>query len=392
MPKRMICLLLALALFASMHAFAAGQADTFDMDFVNYVRSNNSGENYIVSPLSYRAALLLALEGAGGETEAQLLRALNFEAKADAEAWYACVRGSVDEFADLREGYMYYDKTASEYAYRVLSSAWNNKDISGDFLDGYKRRATEKYGAEIRSEKALDITDAVNGWCDEATNGLIPKIAEDLSENACVLVNAVYLKSAWEDAFEKYRTSPNEFTCLDGSIVTKDMMKANDRYRYYEDGDSKLVVVHLRGGLDFVAVLGDDSDWMNEYALAAYDDVDLWLPKLDTQSEFGKEVLLGYLAERGAVNAFSPEKADFSGMSGDIWYIQNMLQKARIKTDEGGLEAAAVTMIAYALGAAPGTVTEPHYKVFHADRPFTYYITTALTETPLVVFAGQEVK
>ena len=264
--------------------------------------------------------------------------------------------------------------------------------MTGDFRAEYVRAAQEKYGAEIRCEKALEITDAVNNWCSEATDGLIPAIAADLSESACVLVNAVYLKSAWADAFEECFTCKEEFTCADGSTAYKDMMKAKDKYRYYEDEYSKLVVVSLCGGLEFVAVLGDDSDLMEKYAAARYDDVDLWLPKLDMESEFGEETLLGYLAERGAKDAFSPTKADFSGMSETAWYIQSMLQKARIKTDEDGLEAAAVTAIAYALGAASTDYIEPQYKEFHADRPFTYYITAGSANAPLVVFAGQEVK
>ena len=383
MPRRILCFGLALILLFSAQAFSAAYAELFDADFVNYVRANNPDENFVVSPLSYRAALLLALEGAGGETERQLLRALGFETKADAEAWYGAVRDSIDRFDAVKD---------AEFKYRVLNSAWNNSDMTGDFRAEYVRAAQEKYGAEIRSERAAEITDAVNNWCKEATDGLIPAIAADLSESASVLVNAVYLKSAWADAFEEYLTCREEFTCADGSTAYKDMMKAKDRYRYYEDEDSKLVVVSLRGGLDFVAVLGDDSDWMEQYALARYDDVDLWLPKLDTESEFGEETLLGYLAERGAKDAFSPVKADFSGMSETAWYIQSMLQKARIKTDEGGLEAAAVTAIVYALGAAPGEFIEPQYKEFHADRPFTYYITAGSAYVPLVVFAGQEVK
>ncbi len=383
MPRRILCFALALILMFSAYAFTAAYADTFDTDFVNYVREHNADENFIVSPLSYRAALLLALEGAGGETESQLLRALGFETKADAEAWYGAVRESVDRFNAVKD---------AGFQYRVLNSAWNNSDMTGDFRAEYVRAAQEKYGAEIRSERAAEITDAVNNWCKEATDGLIPAIAADLSNIACVLVNAVYLKSAWMDAFEEYFTGREPFTCADGSIAYKDMMKAKGGYRYYEDEDSKLVSVPLWGGLYFVAVLGDDSDWMEQYAAARYDDVDLWLPKLDTESDFGEETLLGYLAERGAADAFSPTKADFSGMSETAWYIQSMLQKARIKTDEDGLEAAAVTAIADTLGAASTDYIEPQYKEFHADRPFTYYITAGSANAPLVVFAGQEVK
>ena len=35
---------------------------------------------------------------------------------------------------------------------------------------------------------------------------------------------------------------------------------------------------------------------------------------------------------------------------------------------------------------------EPQYKEFHANEPFRYYIVTTQTQTPLVVFAGQEVR
>ena len=55
------------------------------------------------------------------------------------------------------------------------------------------------------------------------------------------------------------------------------------------------------------------------------------------------------------------------------------------------MEAAAVTMIVMAEGAAL-ELEEPQHKEFHANEPFRYYIVTTGTQTPLVVFAGQEAK
>lgn len=157
-----------------------------------------------------------------------------------------------------------------------------------------------------------------------------------------------------------------------------------------------MISIPLHGGLTFVAVLGDDSDWMTDYDAAEYTDVDLWLPKLDTESTFGKETLIQYLIDRGAVDAFDANTADFSRMADYPWYISDILQKARIKTDEEGLEAAAVTMIVMADGAA-FVPEEPQYREFHANVPFRYYIITdsdqrAMRKTPLIVFAGQEVR
>ena len=135
---------------------------------------------------------------------------------------------------------------------------------------------------------------------------------------------------------------------------------------------------------------------MRKYKKTSYADVDLWLPKLDTESTFGMETLIQYLIDRGAMDAFDANRADFSRMADYPWYISDILQKARIKTDEEGLEAAAVTMIAMPLGTAPKW-EEPQYREFHANVPFRYYIITdsdqrAMRKTPLIVFAGQEVR
>ena len=119
--------------------------------------------------------------------------------------------------------------------------------------------------------------------------------------------------------------------------------------------------------------------------------MDLWIPKLDTESAFGREVLVKYLMDRGAVDAFNANTADFSRMADYPWFISDILQIAKIKTDEEGLEAAAVTMVMKAGGALMDP-EEPQYREFHANEPFRYYIITTQTQTPLVVFAGQEVR
>ena len=376
---------------------------SYDQDFLNYIHAQNEKENYVISPLSFRTALILAVEGADSATRTQLLGAMGFASEEEMTQWYAAVRESVDFFAGWvirqeliaeAEAKFYPPGEAPEvpvHAYRVLNSVWNNTDRFGEFLPDYMRTIAERYGATADAISADRITDAVNHWCDEATAGLIPKISDDLSGCAAALVNAVYLKSSWVDEFSKYMTEPEDFTDIDGKVTRRDMMKAKERYRYYEDKETKLISIPLNGGLSFIAVLGDDSNWLSDYAAAEYTDVDLWLPKLDTESTFGRDALIGYLMDRGAVDAFDANTADFSRMADYPWYISDILQKAKIKTDEEGLEAAAVTMVTMAEGAAP-EMEEPQYREFHANQPFRYYIVTTTTQTPLVVFAGQEVK
>ena len=412
--KRFLAVILMCAMLFSMRALAEGTSQNepgtegivvadFDQAFLDYVDAQNERENYVVSPLSFRTALMLAVEGAGSATRAQLLGAMGFASEEEMTQWYAAVRESVDLFAGwvarqeqiAEEGAQYYPPGEAPevpvHAYRVLNSVWNNADRFGEFQPDYTRTIAERYEAAAAAVSADRITDAVNRWCDEATAGLIPKIADDLSECAAALVNAVYLKSSWVDGFPKYMTGPEDFTDIDGRVTRRDMMKAKGRYRCYEDEETRLVSIPLNGGLSFIAVLGDDSNWLSHYAAAEYADLDLWLPKLDAESTFGRDALIGYLMDRGTVDAFDANTADFSRMADHPWYISDILQKARIKTDEEGLEAAAVTMVVMAAGAAL-EMEEPQYREFHVDQPFSYYIVTTGTQTPLVVFAGQEVK
>ena len=412
--KRFLAAVLMCAMLLSMQALAEettpdgpGREDTavagFDQDFLNYIHAQNEKENYVISPLSFRAALILAVEGADASTRAQLLSAMGFVSEEEMQQWYEAVGESVDSFdawvdrqAQIaeEEAQYYLPGDAPEmpvHAYRVLNSVWNNTDRFGEFLPDYVRSIAERYGATANSVSADQITDAVNHWCDEATAGLIPKISDDLSGCAAALVNAVYLKSSWAEEFSKYMTEEEDYTDIDGRVTRRDMMKAKGCYRFYEDRGTRLISIPLNGGLSFIAVLGDDSNWLADYRAAEYTDVDLWLPKLDTESTFGRAALIQYLIDRGAVDAFDAGVADFSRMTDYPWYISDILQKAKIKTDEEGLEAAAVTVIMMAEGA-PLEPEEPQYREFHANVPFSYYVVTTTTQTPLVVFAGQEVR
>lgn len=416
--ERFLVAILALATLLSTVAMAEGPTENpvsadsygegvtvtdFDRDFLGYIHAKNERDNYIVSPLSFRAAMILAVEGADASTRTQLLAAMGFSSEEDMTHWYAAVRESIDFFdgwvsrqAQIAEGASRFYPPGEvpevpEHAYRVLNSVWNNTDRFGAFLPAYIRYIAEHYSATADSLSADRITEAVNHWYDAATSGLIPKISDDLSACAAALVNTVYLKSSWVDEFSKRMTEPEDFTDVDGKVTRRDMMKAKDRYRYYENERTRLISVPLNGGLSFIAVLGDDSDWLADYDAAKYADVDLWLPKLDTESSFGSEVLVQYLVDRGAADAFDANAANFSRMADYPWYISDILHKAMIKTDEEGLEAAALTMVMMNEGAAPEP-EEPQYREFHANKPFRYYIVTTQTRTPLVVFAGQEAR
>ena len=111
-------------------------------------------------------------------------------------------------------------------------------------------------------------------------------------------------------------------------------------------------------------------------------EVDVKIPSFET--EYGTESLKAALRDMGIKTAFDSARADFSDMTDETVFIADVLHKARIKVDEQGSEAAAVTDVVIRKNSA----SEPQGPVdFHADRPFIYAITEV--STGAIFFIGQ---
>jgi serpin B len=87
----------------------------------------------------------------------------------------------------------------------------------------------------------------------------------------------------------------------------------------------------------------------------------------------------------GMPRAFDPGKADFSNFCNVPTYIDLMKQVAKIKLNEEGTEAAAVTVIGIEMSAM--VPSEPQHVQFFANRPFLYVISEQ--STGAIFFIGQ---
>jgi serpin B len=109
--------------------------------------------------------------------------------------------------------------------------------------------------------------------------------------------------------------------------------------------------------------------------------VRLSTPKMQLATEVKLAEALNAL---GMVDAFSPEKADFSKMSSTALqqqlHIAGVLHKAVLKVDEKGTEAAAATSVEMGVTSMP--IIDAYMKV---NRPFTVILADA---TGAVIFMG----
>lgn len=354
--------------------------DALDAKLIAFLRANGfEQKSFTVSPLSLKAALALTALGAEGETQKQILDALGF---ADVEAlktWYASVLAGVADF-DSRV----FGEDKADSAYRVVNAIFHNAACDGEFRESYKDLVSKVMGAYASSHDKAEITKAVNDWVNAQTDGMIPSIVEDASQAAAVLVNALYLKVKWAEAFNP---SPvTDFTTLSGETVQKEFITKTEKYRYYSDADCQLVVLPLQGGINMVLVLGDGTNLSEKLAQAKARKTCVTLPKFEVESSFDKKELVQCLKAIGCGKMFVDGVAEFDPMFTEGVYVDDIIQKAKVKVDEKGLEAAAATAVVMMRNTALPNPEEP--VIFTADRPFQFAIIRE-DEAPELLFWGQ---
>lgn len=121
-------------------------------------------------------------------------------------------------------------------------------------------------------------------------------------------------------------------------------------------------------------------------------EVDLKLPRYETESDTDSEEvggLIPLMQKLGIQLAFDSEFSEIPNMCEERnLYIDMMRQKAKIKVNEEGSEAAAVT-IGGMKATSVGPSEPPVYPkaTFHANRPFIYVIREA--SSGVILFVGK---
>ena len=166
-------------------------------------------------------------------------------------------------------------------------------------------------------------------------------------------------------------------------------MTNTDHFAYYEDEETKLVILPMEGGVSMAFVLGSSEGLSEKISKASSENVTVTIPKMDLETEFSHGEFVDFLKEYGVNLAFDSEMADFSAMIDHQVFVSDIIQKTRIKLDEEGVEAAAVT----AIMVRDTAIFEPEEpKVFTADQPFSFYIYTTCNDTTAIMFAGEIVE
>ena len=343
-------------------------------------------KSIVTSPLSVTYVMGMLNDGAAGKTEEEITSVLGFGA-GDKAAVNAYCQALIQQ-APLAD---------PSVTLQIANIVAADEDVVLE--DTYKQNMSDYYEADVAS---LDFSepaslDYLNGWCNDKTEGMIPKIIDELSPEAkLVLMNAICFKATWTEKFDEQDTKEETFTKADGTAATVPMMYRNALIQYgandvfssvclpFGSGDKYRMYVLLpsegKSVDDVVNVLTNDFWEKNRPSGNAV--VDLKLPRFKTNSDIRLNDLISQL---GAPSMFDSEKADFAGISKNYkdLYVSLLKQKAAIEVSEEGTKASAVTVAMIDTTSGP---MDYEKATFHADRPFVYLIQE--WDTRAVFFIG----
>jgi serpin B len=333
-----------------------GGANAFTFELLREAtRSLPADANAFLSPLSASMALGMALNGAGGETFTAMQKSLRLTGLTEAEINQA--------FRELIKLFSSLDPSTEM---RIANSIWARQGFS---LEGaFKQTGTAFFDAEARtldfgSPAALQ---AINQWVSGKTNRRIPKLLESISpEEMLFLINAIYFKGKWRDAFDPKQTQTGPFHAADGRNRSAQLMRQESSLRYQETADYQAVDLLYGNGAfamtvllpigatrpaDLLATLTPGA-WKALTERFSEADVNLTLPRF--RMEYGRS-LNDDLTALGMAIAFDSERADFSRIAkvGPRLYLSRVEQKTFVEVNEEGTEAAAATAVAGGVAAA----------------------------------------
>lgn len=384
----------------------ANDNNQFTLNFLKTVNDvDQSGKSFIYSPLSITYVLGMVNDAAVGETEKELEQTLGFHEGG--------IKAVNDYCKKLIDGL---PKVDEKVTLNIANAIFVNEYYT---LKPQFEQDTQTYydaTAESLDFSSPQTLDHINGWCNDKTKGMIPTILDEVNPDMMsYLLNAIYFKADWASKFDQKNTKEEDFSTEKGKTKLP-LMHQNVLISYLKTDTYSSVIIPYGSGLWNMTILLPEQgktidDVIKEvvescvlnnhgWCLTGMNtfqgyEVDLKLPRFETASDTDEldieNGLAGLMQKMGIKLAFDSDFAEIPNMCEVPVYIAMMRQKAKIKVNEEGSEAAAVTVAGMMEMSAISQPIEYPKANFHANRPFVYVIREASSGVILFVgkFTGQ---
>lgn len=391
---------------------AAVATDAVNTLGIELLAKTKADSNALLSPYSIQVALAMTYAGADGKTREEMAKTLHFpQSSPELNKSFNAIINSLN--TARRDSEKITEGAGNGGPKEPITLAVANRLYGQQgfaFRPAFLDMLKESYEAPLEPVDFINNAEKmrlhINAWVGEVTKDRIRDLipAGSLTgDTRLVLVNAIYLKAAWEKHFEKSATRKAAFQVdgADASAVPT-MVQTNDLRYAKQKGFTAVAMPYVGGQLQFLILLPDEPNglpaleakltpaMLADCAQLKSELVELWLPKFKMEPPSVK--LSAQLESLGMKTAFDIPKqsANFDGMAPrtpkDYLYISEVFHKAFLSLDEEGTEAAAATAVVMMLaGAAP--MERPKPIEVHVNRPFLFAIQD--TKTGVCLFLGR---
>ena len=342
--------------------------------------------NAVCSPINIYMALAMLSEVTAGNTQKQILEALN----------------SPDPETLRKNISMLWESNYADTP--ILKSLLANSFWLGDRYE-YNRSTLKQLAESFYADSfagtpgSKEMDRALQKWTDDNTGGLLSEYTKDLhldSDTVLALVSTIWFNASWEIPFYADNNTEEIFHGAHGDAKVEMMHKENpmdvfETERFISVGiplkESGYVYFCLPKGDIDVGELAVDPDLLNmikvndHWATGYNATVSLSLPKFTVSRQAD---LMNILPAMGITDVTDPRLADFSPLlakkeyAGGL-YLGRADHMVKVSVDEEGFIGAASTMLVIPAAGWPEKMD------FIVDRPFLFLVTG---QDNSVLFAG----
>ena len=370
--------------WANQYSQPDGYADNLSDFFSKSIPLFLSGEgNRAYSPVNVYLAMAMLAETASGNSQQQILNLLGAESIEELRTQANQVWNG--HFSDRNT-----DRLLLSNSVWLDNEHTFNADTLQSLADSYYASV---YSGDLGSEYMNEV---LQSWLDSQTGNLLNEHSQNLEldpNSVFALASTVYFSAKWSESFSEDQTtngifhgstdttvafmhntlSDDYFWGTDFGAIRLSMSNQNSMWLILPDEDK--TVEDILNSNEYWKMIQNPSQWKNRKRVTLH----VTMPKFDIST---KSDLIGSMMQLGVTDIFNPDISDFSAMTDTPQIFVNKIEHAvRIVTNEGGVVAAAYTVI-----DAPSLGIPPEEEVaFTLDRPFFFAITS---QDSLPLFTG----
>ena len=328
--------------------------------------------NEVYSPISLYMALGMLTELADGETKQQVMALLGVSGNEALRQWTQQLWQQ-----------LYHDEQDS--ALWLGNGLFLNENMTfhKEPLDVLTE---DYYASSYRLPMGTSRADkTIAAWLDQQTNDLLTGDTGAIKTKEIDLLrlyNTIYYKAAWRAEFSGGSTEKDIFTAADGTEQRTDFMHISIEGAPVARGEGyRCASLYLKDGGEMTFYLPDEGVTVEKLLqrknilrelLAVNDEVvrvNWSVPKFDIHASLELNDALQAL---GVTDAFDKAAADFTPLTDTGAVVSSVMQAARVRIDEEGMEAAAYTeIIVEPTAAEPPPCSEEEMNL---NRPFLFAI------------------